>query len=149
MGVDHSDMDRYFTIEWGNFGFSRCIEDTNYYRKISEGKFPVKWMSPEAISDRKFTIQSDIWSFGVLFWEIISMGDIPYKQDPPMLYLEKIMAGNYLEQPLNCSDDIYKVMEQCWRFCPNDRPSWNVLIPEVQNLLLVYSQHHEYRGTIV
>ena len=116
--------------------FFRCIEDTEYYRKISEGKLPVKWMAPEAIFERKFTTESDIWSFGILLWEIITMGDSPYSHDPPELYLEKIRDGNHLEQPWNCSNDIYEIMEQCWRYYPNDRPSWNILIPKLQNLVL-------------
>ena len=62
---------------------SRCtyrdVKTTEYYRKKTGGRLPVKWMSPEAIFDSIYTTESDVWSFGILLWEIVTLGDTPYK----------------------------------------------------------------------
>ena len=92
-------------------------------------------MAPEAIFERKFTTQSDVWSFGVLLWEILTMGESPFKNIPVDIFLEKLRDGLYLEQPYSCSNDIYAIMEQCWRYCPNDRPSWAILVHQIQTLV--------------
>ena len=57
----------------------RDVKTTEYYRKKTGGRLPVKWMSPEAIFDSIYTTESDVWSFGILLWEIVTLGDTPYK----------------------------------------------------------------------
>merc|ERR1719285_1021922 len=68
-------------LKIADFGMARDLQDSEYYRKESDGRLPIKWMSPESLFSRISTTMSDVWSFGVLFWEIVTFGDNPYKTE--------------------------------------------------------------------
>ncbi|NXI48635.1 IGF1R factor, partial [Rynchops niger] len=68
-----------FTVKIGDFGMTRDIYETDYYRKGGKGLLPVRWMSPEALKDGIFNTQSDVWSFGVVLWEIATLAEQPYQ----------------------------------------------------------------------
>ena len=99
-------------------------------------------MAPEAIFERKFTTKSDVWSFGVLVWEIMTMGESPFRNDPVKLYFEKLRDGVYLEQPLDCSDEIYAIMKQCWSYQPDHRPTWADLVHQLQTLVIACKKYN-------
>lgn len=67
------------TVKVGDFGMTRDIYETDYYRKESRGLMPVRWMSPESLADGVFTADSDIWSYGVVLWEIVTLAEQPYQ----------------------------------------------------------------------
>ena len=71
-----------YIIKIADFGLARDVQINDYYRKKGEGFLPVRWMAPESLFYRRYTIQSDVWSFGILFWEIMSMGGQPYPEVP-------------------------------------------------------------------
>ncbi|KAK3093046.1 hypothetical protein FSP39_010475 [Pinctada imbricata] len=118
-----------------DFGLSRDIYNDNQYHKITSGKLPLKWMAVESLRDRIFTTQSDVWSFGILMWEIITMGGSPYP-NIALADLYYVLANGYrMEKPTNCSDELYLVMRQCWMEDPSDRPSFTDLRVRIELLL--------------
>ncbi|XP_064613642.1 proto-oncogene tyrosine-protein kinase ROS-like [Liolophura sinensis] len=110
------------SVKIGDFGLARDIYKNDYYRKEGEGLLPVRWMSPESLVDGVFTTQSDIWAFGVLVWEVITLGQQPYPARTNIEVLHYVRAGGRLDRPENCPDDLYDLVTQCWSCPPEDRP---------------------------
>ncbi|XP_053406432.1 ephrin type-A receptor 2-like [Mercenaria mercenaria] len=118
-----------------DFGLSRDIFNDNQYKKLTNGKLPLKWMAVESLRDRVFTTQSDVWSFGILLWEIVTMGASPYP-NIALADLYYLLSNNYrMEKPSNCSDEIYIIMRQCWLENPADRPNFTDLRVQLELLL--------------
>ncbi|XP_065585146.1 proto-oncogene tyrosine-protein kinase ROS-like isoform X2 [Artemia franciscana] len=111
-------------VKIGDFGLARDIYRNDYYRKEGEGLLPVRWMSPESLIDGIFTTQSDVWSFGVLVWEIMTFGQQPYPARNNLEVLNYVRNGGRLTKPLGCPDVLFELMESCWSFNPNDRPTF-------------------------
>lgn len=83
---------------------------------------PIRWMPPESIMYRKFTVESDIWSFGVVLWEIFTYGKQPWYEYANHEVIQKVTEGKLLVQPENCPDNIYDVMLSCWKSPPERMP---------------------------
>ncbi|XP_036376567.1 tyrosine-protein kinase Lyn-like [Megalops cyprinoides] len=109
-----------------DFGLARVIEDDQYTAR--EGaKFPIKWTAPEAINYGSFTIKSDMWSFGILLYEIVTYGKIPY---PGMSNGDVMMAvqrGYRMPCPEDCPSELYDIMNTCWKSKPDDRPTFDYM----------------------
>ncbi|KMQ85432.1 proto-oncogene tyrosine-protein kinase ros, partial [Lasius niger] len=88
-----------------------------------EGLLPVRWMAPESLMDGIFTSKSDVWAFGVLMWEITSLGEQPYSIKTNDEVLQYVCEGGKLPKPLNCPPTLYKLMQHCWS-AENDRPNF-------------------------
>ncbi|XP_031198593.1 platelet-derived growth factor receptor alpha isoform X2 [Mastomys coucha] len=119
-----------------DFGLARDImHDSNYVSKGSTF-LPVKWMAPESIFDNLYTTLSDVWSFGILLWEIFSLGGTPY---PGMMvdstFYNKIKSGYRMAKPDHATSEVYEIMVQCWNSEPEKRPSFYHLSEIVENLL--------------
>ncbi|KAK2917886.1 hypothetical protein Q8A73_004632 [Channa argus] len=93
-----------FTVKIGDFGMTRDIYETDYYRKGGKGLLPVRWMSPESLKDGVFTTMSDVWSFGVVLWEIATLAEQPYQGMSNEQVLRFVMEGGLLDKPDNCPD---------------------------------------------
>lgn len=93
-------------IKIGDSGLAREIYKNDYYRKRGEGLLPVRWMAPENLMDGIFTSQSDVWSFGILVWEILTLGHQPYPAHSNLDVLNYVQEGGRLEPPRNCPDDL-------------------------------------------
>uniref|UniRef100_A0A1A8BB21 Tyrosine-protein kinase n=1 Tax=Nothobranchius kadleci TaxID=1051664 RepID=A0A1A8BB21_NOTKA len=107
-----------------DFGLARAIEDDEYSAR--EGtKFPIKWTAPEAINYGSFTIKSDMWSFGVLIYEIITYGKIPYPGMTKGEVMSSVQRGYRMPQPDNCPTELYDIMLSCWKHKPEDRPTFD------------------------
>uniref|UniRef100_A0A6I8N8C2 Tyrosine-protein kinase receptor Tie-1 n=1 Tax=Ornithorhynchus anatinus TaxID=9258 RepID=A0A6I8N8C2_ORNAN len=102
-----------------DFGLSRGEE---VYVKKTMGRLPVRWMAIESLNYSVYTTKSDVWSFGVLLWEIVSLGGTPYCGMSCAELYEKLPQGYRMEQPRNCDDEVYELMNQCWRDRPYERP---------------------------
>jgi len=89
---------------------------------------PVKWMPPEAFLDGIFTSKTDVWSFGVLLWEVMSLGYMPYPGRGNQDVMHLVTNGGRLEAPSNCPSPIYHIMTQCWHPIPDDRPTFTTLL---------------------
>jgi len=124
------------TYKIADFGLARDVKTTEYYRKKTGGRLPVKWMSPEAIFDSIYTTESDVWSFGILLWEIVTLGDTPYKNLSVEEVYEWHKVGRRMERPHDCPESVYDVMRDCWSLKPADRPSWKMLVNALQSLYI-------------
>lgn len=109
-----------------DFGLARIIED-NEYSAREGAKFPIKWTAPEAINYGSFTIKSDVWSFGVLLYEIITYGKIPYPGMTKADVMSSIQRGYRMPQPEKCPPELYEIMMSCWKTKPEDRPTFDYL----------------------
>ncbi|XP_051550662.1 megakaryocyte-associated tyrosine-protein kinase isoform X1 [Myxocyprinus asiaticus] len=90
-------------------------------------KLPIKWTAPEALKNKKFSTHSDVWSFGVLLWEIFSYGRQPYPKMSVSEVRERVGQGYRMEPPDECPPDIYTIMRSCWNTEPKKRPSFHKL----------------------
>ncbi|XP_063729877.1 vascular endothelial growth factor receptor 1 isoform X2 [Eleginops maclovinus] len=119
-----------------DFGLARDIyKDPDYVRK-GDARLPLKWMSPEAIFDKVFTTQSDVWSYGILLWEIFSLGASPY----PGLQIDeefchRLKGGTRMRAPECSTPEIYSTMLACWEASPLDRPTFTNLVETLGDLL--------------
>uniref|UniRef100_A0A2I3H724 Fibroblast growth factor receptor n=1 Tax=Nomascus leucogenys TaxID=61853 RepID=A0A2I3H724_NOMLE len=89
-----------------DFGLARDINNIDYYKKTTNGRLPVKWMAPEALFDRVYTHQSDVWSFGVLMWEIFTLGGSPYPGIPVEELFKLLKEGHRMDKPANCTNEL-------------------------------------------
>uniref|UniRef100_A0A672TFN2 Vascular endothelial growth factor receptor 3 n=1 Tax=Sinocyclocheilus grahami TaxID=75366 RepID=A0A672TFN2_SINGR len=119
-----------------DFGLARDIyKDPDYVRK-GNARLPLKWMAPESIFDKVYTSQSDVWSFGVLLWEIFSLGASPYPgiqidED----FCKRLKDATRMRAPDNASPEIYGIMLACWQGEPRERPTFPALVEILGDLL--------------
>ncbi|EDL79925.1 leukocyte tyrosine kinase (predicted), isoform CRA_a [Rattus norvegicus] len=116
----------------GDFGMARDIYQASYYRKGGRTLLPVKWMPPEALLEGLFTSKTDSWSFGVLLWEIFSLGYMPYPGHTNQEVLDFIATGNRMDPPRNCPGPVYRIMTQCWQLQPELRPDFASILERIQ-----------------
>uniref|UniRef100_A0A671P8L0 Insulin-like growth factor 1 receptor n=1 Tax=Sinocyclocheilus anshuiensis TaxID=1608454 RepID=A0A671P8L0_9TELE len=121
-----------FTVKIGDFGMTRDIYETDYYRKGGKGLLPVRWMSPESLKDGVFTTNSDVWSFGVVLWEIATLAEQPYQGMSNEQVLRFVMEGGLLDKPDNCPDMLFELMRMCWQYNPKMRPSFLEIINSIK-----------------
>ncbi|XP_070164576.1 proto-oncogene tyrosine-protein kinase ROS isoform X4 [Polyergus mexicanus] len=120
-------------VKIGDFGLARDIYKNDYYRKEGEGLLPVRWMAPESLVDGIFTSQSDVWAFGVLIWEITSLGQQPYPARTNLEVLHYVRAGGRLPKPLNCPPTLHQLMMRCWS-AADARPSFKICLENIVTL---------------
>ncbi|XP_054724106.1 vascular endothelial growth factor receptor 1-like [Uloborus diversus] len=119
-----------------DFGLAKdCYKYSNYVKKTS-GLLPVKWMAIESIQDRVFTTKSDVWSFGILLWELFTLGSNPYPgMEVNEDFFKKLKNGYRMEKPDLAPDKIYNLMKNCWVDDPNLRPDFSYLAENIGSLL--------------
>ncbi|KAI1895174.1 hypothetical protein AGOR_G00103580 [Albula goreensis] len=119
----------------GDFGMARDIYRASYYRKGGRAMLPVKWMPPEAFMEGIFTSKTDTWSFGVLLWEIFSLGYMPYPSRSNQEVLEFVTNGGRMDPPKNCPGPVYRIMTQSWQHQPEDRPNFSTILERIDYCL--------------
>eukprot|EP00092_Neocalanus_flemingeri_P028200 GFUD01030624.1.p1 GENE.GFUD01030624.1~~GFUD01030624.1.p1 ORF type:complete len:807 (+),score=129.29 GFUD01030624.1:58-2478(+) len=123
-----------------DFGLSRVVGDKEYYRASKGGRWPVKWYAPECINYGTFSHASDVWSYGIVLWEMYSYGKQPYKDKTGAQTVEYIESGHRLPMPEMATDDVYDIMLKCWAYKATDRLQFEELFkifadnPEYMNL---------------
>ncbi|KAM5299970.1 fibroblast growth factor receptor 4 isoform 2-T2 [Ctenodactylus gundi] len=125
-----------------DFGLARGIHHIDYYKKTSNGRLPVKWMAPEALFDRVYTHQSDVWSFGILLWEIFTLGGSPYPGIPVEELFTLLREGHRMDRPPNCPPELYGLMRECWHAAPSQRPTFKQLVEALDKVLLAVSEEY-------
>ncbi|XP_062849775.1 insulin receptor a [Trichomycterus rosablanca] len=120
-----------YTVKIGDFGMTRDIYETDYYRKGGKGLLPVRWMAPESLKDGVFTGFSDCWSFGVVLWEISTLAEQPYQGLSNEQVLKFVMDGGTLDRVENCPERLHALMSMCWQYNPKMRPTF----PEIIEML--------------
>ncbi|CAH1794381.1 unnamed protein product [Owenia fusiformis] len=118
-----------------DFGLSREVTQNNQYQKLTSGKLPLKWMALESLRDRVFTSQSDVWSYGVLLWELVTMGCSPYPNTALADLYTVLSQGYRMQQPSNCSTELYEMMVRCWDNRPMNRPTFQQIRIELEIML--------------
>ncbi|XP_034068458.1 fibroblast growth factor receptor 1-A isoform X3 [Gymnodraco acuticeps] len=126
-----------------DFGLARDIHHIDYYKKTTNGRLPVKWMAPEALFDRIYTNQSDVWSFGVLLWEIFTLGGSPYPGVPVEELFKLLKDGHRMDQPSTCTHEMYMMMRDCWNAVPSHRPTFKQLVEDLDRCLAM-TANQEY-----
>eukprot|EP00794_Sanderia_malayensis_P009658 gene9658-10646_t len=116
------------TSKVADFGLAKNLE-----QDVGTEKFPVKWTAPEAIKSKTYSTHSDVWSFGILLWEIYSFGRNPYPRVPLKDVSEKVEKGYRMEIPEGCPNTMYILMQQCWSYRPSKRPRFKDLFRELDN----------------
>ncbi|XP_035693072.1 proto-oncogene tyrosine-protein kinase receptor Ret-like [Branchiostoma floridae] len=126
-----------------DFGLSRDVYLSSAYKRTDRGGkeelLPLKWMALESLRDGVYTCESDVWSYGVLLWEIASFGEEPRYAGGPMhpdvcTLLELLRKGVRLEQPENCPKSVYRIIRSCWIVDPSKRPTPDELLQKIDQM---------------
>ena len=133
----------YKICKIADFGLARLI-DEEVYLAHTRCKFPVKWTAPEAAFYKRFSVKSDVWSFGIVLYEIFTYGSIPYPQMTNPEVLENISQGYRMSCPCSCPQWLYAMMLECWRETPITRPTFESLQWRLEEFQTVTDR--EYRN---
>ncbi|XP_055934316.1 tyrosine-protein kinase SRK3-like isoform X2 [Argiope bruennichi] len=115
-------------VKLADFGLARIMDEAVYV--ASGGKLPIKWTAPEAYTTMEFTIKSDVWSFGIVLYEIFTHGGTPYSGLKNAQVSQLITKQDYrMPKPSDpdCTDPVYEIMLMCWKKDPKDRPTFEFL----------------------
>ncbi|XP_063065031.1 ephrin type-A receptor 2 isoform X1 [Engraulis encrasicolus] len=119
-----------------DFGLSRVLEDDpEGTYTTSGGKIPIRWTAPEAIAYRKFTSASDVWSFGIVMWEVMAFGERPYWDMSNHEVMKAINEAFRLPAPMDCPSAVYQLMLQCWQHDRSKRPRFPDIVSILDKLL--------------
>jgi serine/threonine protein kinase len=121
-------------VKIADFGLSRDVYTCDYYRMGSDKPMPIRWMSPESIVYARFTLESDVWSYGVVLWEIYSLGKQPYYGHTNDGAKKLILQGIMLIPPEDCPAFICELMRECWRTEPKDRIGFQDICSRLQQI---------------
>ncbi|XP_044180198.1 fibroblast growth factor receptor 3-like [Acropora millepora] len=121
-----------------DFGMARNVQMENAYEKKTKGRIPVKWTAYEALTQGRYTTKSDVWSFGVVLYEIFTIGGQPYPRTNARKLVELLASGYRMPKPNHVAETLYQIMRNCWQEEPEDRPSFEQLRHELK---LMENQH--------
>ena len=128
-------LDSGLTVKVSDFGLTRQVLDKTYYRSQSDTHLPIRWMAIESIEHNLFSIKSDVWSFGVLVWEMMTRGRTPYESIRHFHIVHYLKSGNRLSQPDNCPQGVYRLCLKCWRKEYKSRPDFTEIIDNLRDIL--------------
>uniref|UniRef100_A0A8C2ZBZ6 Tyrosine-protein kinase n=1 Tax=Cyclopterus lumpus TaxID=8103 RepID=A0A8C2ZBZ6_CYCLU len=120
-------------LKISDFGMSRQ-EDDGIYSSSGLKQIPIKWTAPEALNYGRYSSDSDVWSYGILLWETFSLGVCPYPGMTNQQAREQVEKGYRMSCPKCCPDDVYKVMQRCWHYNPEERPKFSDLQRDIAAL---------------
>jgi len=124
-------VNEYNVVKVSDFGMSRGLGTDGAY-KLTNQVLPFRWTAPEVFKFLLFTTMSDVWSFGIVLWEIFEFGAVPYMEMSTEQVVNGVLNGKRLQQPRKCPDAVFHIMKRCWEEEPNDR----ITFPEILDSLL-------------
>lgn len=134
-------------VKVADFGLARVLKDLGNIYAAREGtKFPIKWTAPEAAIFNKFSVKSDVWSFGIVLTEVVTHGRTPYPSMSNQEVLQQVSRSYRMPQPANCPDRLYQIMLSCWKQNFEERPTFEALKMMLENFF-DEDENRQYRYT--
>ena len=128
-------VSRGLVCKVGDFGMARNVYETDYYKIGQKALLPIRWMAPESLCDGVFTSKSDVWSYGVVLYEILTLAEMPYQGHANDDVLNFVLKKGKLAIPPECPDHILTLINKCFRWRPNERPSFMEIVGELEPFL--------------
>ncbi|PAV80730.1 hypothetical protein WR25_03324 [Diploscapter pachys] len=125
-----------------DFGLCRLVDQALYTSK--GGRLPIKWMALESLKYYEYTLQSDVWSFGVFLFELFSLGETPYATVQPTDMPDYLESGKRLPKPEKCPEKIYQMMTECWKVESDTRPKIEEIREDLSKLLTSATEAYGY-----
>lgn len=124
-----------YTAKVCDFGLASKEKFSDAYLSSGAGcRIPIKWTAPEALRHGEFTSKSDMWSFGILLYEIYTFGRLPYPKIPLAEVVKYVESGHRMECPEGCPKKVYEIMRRTWLISAKDRPSFSDILKEIEIL---------------
>nr|KAG5690219.1 hypothetical protein BaRGS_019015 [Batillaria attramentaria] len=125
-------LDEEFHVRVADFGLARDIYEKEYYSSENKkAKLPVKWMALESLEKGTYSSKSDVWSYGVVLWELLTRGVTPYPEVDNWDIIRYLKAGRRMPQPNYCPNMLYTIMMRCWSADPASRPTFTQLVNDI------------------
>uniref|UniRef100_A0A8C0IUV0 Protein kinase domain-containing protein n=1 Tax=Chelonoidis abingdonii TaxID=106734 RepID=A0A8C0IUV0_CHEAB len=129
-------VDSDLTVKVSDFGMARYVLDDLYISSLGT-KFPVKWSAPEVFHYTKFSSKSDVWAFGILMWEVFTLGKQPYELYDNLQVIEKVSEGYRLYRPQLASETVYQLMYSCWHeVCTLVHMHWRCYLKQLMSFMM-------------
>ncbi|XP_038071244.1 hepatocyte growth factor receptor-like [Patiria miniata] len=129
-------VDNRLVVKIADFGLSRDLDESDYYTSgDKQAKLPIKWMAPESMERRKYSSKTDVWSYGVLMWEIFSRGKKPYPSINNKDIYPYLKEGGRMSPPTFCPIKISKIMQDCWKDSSKMRCSFGQIVERLEDLM--------------
>lgn len=120
-------LDKGLTLKIGDFGLARHVTK-EYYIQKRKGDLPVRWMAPESLKVYRYSAKSDVWSYGVLLWELATGGLKPYEDFNNKEVIDYVLSQKTLSPPEDGPKILHHIMKECWDFCPKKRPTFKRIV---------------------
>ncbi|KAE9549463.1 hypothetical protein FO519_007321 [Halicephalobus sp. NKZ332] len=131
-------------VKLTDFGLCSICDETFTYRASLQNKLPIRWLSLEALTERLFSEASDVWSFGVLSWEVFSFGEVPYCSLENLELVDFLRSGNRLQKLENIPEEFWTLMESCWNEDRLQRPNFLKLNENMRSLIEKLTENYGY-----
>ncbi|GFN81497.1 hepatocyte growth factor receptor-like [Plakobranchus ocellatus] len=129
-------LDEEFHVRVADFGLARDVYEKEYYSASNrKALLPVKWMAPECLEKGTYSAKSDVWSFGIVLWELMTRGLKPYPEVDNWDIARYLKAGRRMPHPNYCPDRLYEIMLECWQWLPTDRPTFSELVAKITTMI--------------
>lgn len=132
--VKDTEDDYKIIAKISDFGLSKLTVSGMYVSSQSD-QLPVRWCAPEVLQENKFSHESDIWSFGIVLWELFSLAEVPYRNLTNFQILGHILDGNRLQKPINCDDHLYNFMLNMWKINTYERTTLDEAFILLENIV--------------